>query len=166
VSRSLSLVLPVCNVEKTLPENVQHLFEILNDLTDKFEVVLVDQGSSDHTIDVAQELAVEYPQVRVSRRTPMDSKNDSIDQTLAETTGDIVFVQNGHATVRPSALRQLWELNEPTPPLENKASSTKRLPGLPSKVCPQSCGSEVGGLRMICRPDNPSGSGNRDRGDP
>jgi glycosyltransferase involved in cell wall biosynthesis len=162
VSRSLSLVLPVCNVEETLADKVQHLFEMLNDLTDEFEVLLIDQGSSDHTIDVAQDLAVQYPQVRVSRRAALNPEADPIAQTLAETTGDIVFVQNGHTAVRPSALRQLWEQNERTPTAEAKVSSKKRLPGLPTKAARHSrsdeAGDGAGGLTMICRADNPSRS--------
>jgi glycosyltransferase involved in cell wall biosynthesis len=151
VSRSLSLVLPVCNVEQTLAENVQHLFEILNDLTDKFEVLLVDQGSSDHTIDVAQDLATQYPQVRLARRETVDRQSDSIDKTLAETTGDIVFVQSGHAGVRPSALRQLWELNDKTPGSEAANTHAIRLPVIPLRDgIPSSC-TQMDGLTMICR---------------
>jgi glycosyltransferase involved in cell wall biosynthesis len=151
VSRSLSLVLPVCNAERTLAENVQHLFEILNDLTDKFEVLLVDQGSIDHTIDVAQDLAVQYPQVRLARRETVDRDDASIDRTLAETTGDIVFVQHGHAGVRPSALRQLWELNDNASAPTANRNPTKNLSPVPSKEEKRASCAEIEGLTMICR---------------
>jgi glycosyltransferase involved in cell wall biosynthesis len=151
VSRSLSLVLPVCNAERTLAENVQHLFEILNDLTDRFEVLLVDQGSIDHTIDVAQDLAIQYPQVRLARRETVDREDPSLDRTLAETTGDIVFVQRGHAGVRPSALRQLWELNDNASAPEANRITTKKLSRSPSKDETQTPRAEIEGLTMICR---------------
>jgi glycosyltransferase involved in cell wall biosynthesis len=151
VSRSLSLVLPACNAERTLAENMQHLFEILNDLTDRFEVVLVDQGSVDHTVDVAQDLAVLYPQVRLARRQTVDRDDASMDRTLAETTGDIVFVQRGHAGVRPSALRQLWELNATASPLEATSRPMEHPPLPPTKDETQAAFAEIEGLAMICR---------------
>jgi glycosyltransferase involved in cell wall biosynthesis len=154
VSRSLSLVLRVCNAEKTLAENLQHLFEILNDLTEQFEVLLVDQGSVDHTVDVAQDLAVQYPQVRLARRDSADPEVDSIDRTLAETTGDIVFVQTGHAGVRPSALRQLWEMNERAAGIESVPLQARRLPGLTADGVSRPSSTEFGGLKMICRSDS------------
>jgi glycosyltransferase involved in cell wall biosynthesis len=151
VSRSLSLILPVCNAEKTLAESVQHLFEVLNDLTEKFEVLLVDQGSSDHTLDVAQDLAVQYPQVRLARREAADRDFESIDQTLASTTGDIVFVQTGHAGVRPSALRQLWEMHDSSPGPDGSRARLRRLPGIPQRTHAQPACAEIGGLKMIRR---------------
>jgi glycosyltransferase involved in cell wall biosynthesis len=151
VSRSLSLVLPVCNAERTLAENVQHLFEILNDLTDNFEVLLVDQGSIDHTIDVAQDLAIQYPQVRLARRETVDRDAAFVDRTLAETTGDIVFVQRGHAGVRPSTLKQLWELNDNESALKgetNPMETRRKQPPKEERLTPRA---EIEGLMMICR---------------
>jgi len=151
VSRSLSLVLPVCNAEKTLAENVQHLFEVLNDLTERFEVLLVDQGSSDHTLDVAQDLAVQYPQVRLARGEAADRDFGSIDRTLAATTGDIVFVQTGHDGVRPSSLRQLWQIHGSDAEAEQARVRPRRLPGLPRRSSEQPACAEIGGLKMIRR---------------
>jgi glycosyltransferase involved in cell wall biosynthesis len=151
VSRSLSLVLPVCNAERTLAENVQHLFEILNDLTDNFEVLLVDQGSIDHTIDVAQDLAIQFPQVRIAHRETVDRDDVSIDRTLAQTRGDIVFVQRGRSGVRPSALRRLWQLND-----NASAAEADRNPAIneeppPSQEATHGSCAEIEGLTMICR---------------
>lgn len=158
MSRSLSLVLQVANVEKTLAENVQNLFELLNDLTEKFEIILVDQGSTDQTIDVARELAIQYPQVRIAHRDEVDPTADSIDKTLSETTGDIVFVQTGHAGVRPSALRRLWCLNEHRPSPSGRLARVGRLPEPPTSIAPPSAEDETGGLRVVRRPWAPAHS--------
>ena len=158
MSRSLSLVLQVANVEETLAENVQNLFELLNDLTERFEIVLVDQGSTDQTIDVARELAIQYPQVRIAHRDEIDQSADSIDKTLLKTTGDIVFAQTGHAGVRPSALRQLWGLNEHRASPSARLARMGRLPEPPALTCPPSEEDETGGLRVVRRPRAPSHS--------
>jgi len=155
VSRSLSLVLPVRNAEKTLAENLQHLFDVLNDLTERFEVLLVDDGSTDQTVELAQDLAVQYPQVRLSRREAGNGDQSSLDGPLAEAVGDVVFVQTGHTDLRPSVLRELWAMNESS--LESgtpKPSARGGLPGLPPRrTGPSSlrAWTEIAGLRMIRR---------------
>lgn len=64
---SLSVIVPVRNAEETLAAAVQSLLETLPDLTQRFEILIVDDASTDHTADVADELRRTYPQVRVVR---------------------------------------------------------------------------------------------------
>jgi glycosyltransferase involved in cell wall biosynthesis len=112
VNRSLSIVLPVRNVEKTLADSLQLVFEVLSDLTEQFEVLVVDEGSTDHTAEVAHELAVQYPQLRVACRSNEDAELAGNESELGLATGDIVFVQQRHAPFSPTHLRRLWEMCE------------------------------------------------------
>jgi glycosyltransferase involved in cell wall biosynthesis len=109
LKRSLSLVLPVRNAEATLAANVRHLCEVLSDLTDWFEVLLVDGGSHDHTVDIAYELAVEYPQVRVIRRQRQFGESVTVRLALEEARGDIVLLHERPMPLGPTDLRRLWE---------------------------------------------------------
>jgi glycosyltransferase involved in cell wall biosynthesis len=153
VSRSLSLVLPVRNAELTLTEDLHQVIEILNDLTERFEVLLVDDGSTDHTLDVARDLSRTYPQIRVATPPPADDKAGR-DSFWRETTGDVVFVQMQHDVLRPSVLRRLWALGSqpetaavpPSPAaIPVPRDPRRRLPGAPLPV------TELEGIRMICR---------------
>ena len=111
--RSLSLVLPVPNAGKALAENVQHLCDVLSDLTDWFEVLLVDQGTSEHATDVAYALAVEYPQVRVVRMRSQPDSPATAQTAIEHAQGEVVWFQHRHGKCRPSEIRRLWELREP-----------------------------------------------------
>ena len=106
---SLSLVLPVRNAEQTLADNLADVLDVLADLTERFEVLLVDEGSTDHTTELAHDLAVRYPQLRVARKRPDDPTVSALEAGLSQTSGDVVFVQNRHARFSPNYLRQLWE---------------------------------------------------------
>lgn len=64
---TLSVILPVLNAEATLAGQIGRLLDTLPDLSPRFEVIVVDDGSSDHTADVAQDLAREYPQIKLAR---------------------------------------------------------------------------------------------------
>ena len=64
---SLSALLPVHNAQATLAATVHEFLEILPEVTPRFEVVIADDGSTDATIEVADELATCYPQVSAVR---------------------------------------------------------------------------------------------------
>lgn len=110
MDQSLSVVLPVHNAQSTLAAQVQQLLDVLPDLTSRFEVLIVDDGSTDHTQEVATDLAVEFPQVRILRTAGRHGTPAAVQMGLQRTLGDIVFVQDERTRVCPSDLRRLWQL--------------------------------------------------------
>jgi glycosyltransferase involved in cell wall biosynthesis len=64
LSAGLSVVVPVYNSAATLRELIARLAPVLPDLVENFEVVLVNDGSSDGSWEVIEELAAEKPWVR------------------------------------------------------------------------------------------------------
>ena len=66
LNASLSLILSVHNAQKTIVQRVEWLLDMLPDLAVPFEVLIVDDGSTDHTDDILHELAREFPQIRLA----------------------------------------------------------------------------------------------------
>jgi len=110
VNDSLSVVLPVFNAQKSLASEVSELLEVLAEMTDQFELVLVDDGSTDQTVEIADELAQQYPQIRVSRHPRRWGSSAAVQTGLAAATGDYVFVQDELTPVSANDIRRLWEL--------------------------------------------------------
>ena len=67
VSRSLSVLLPVKNAQATLNSAVHEILDVMTDSGDRFEVLIIDDGSTDATSEVAHELTRHYPQIRLVR---------------------------------------------------------------------------------------------------
>ena len=63
--RSITVLVPALNEERTLAPTVKRLIDALTITIEDFEIVVIDDGSSDKTRTVAGQLAVEYPFVRV-----------------------------------------------------------------------------------------------------
>jgi undecaprenyl-phosphate 4-deoxy-4-formamido-L-arabinose transferase len=61
---SLSIVVPVYNSEESLPLLCARLHEVLPQLTERYEIVLVNDGSRDRSWDAIQALSAESPVVR------------------------------------------------------------------------------------------------------
>ena len=64
VDNGLSVVVPVYNSEESLAELIERLSNTLPDLAERFEVVLVNDGSRDSSWNVVQSLVERYPFVR------------------------------------------------------------------------------------------------------
>ena len=68
MSKIVEYVLPVQNAQDWLEDRV---LEVLDDLSEQpleFELLIIDDGSSDETSEIAQDLELRYPQIRVLTR--------------------------------------------------------------------------------------------------
>ncbi len=59
-----SLVIPVLNEEEILWRNTETLIRYLDDVLDEYEILLVENGSTDNTVEIATRLSSLYPCVR------------------------------------------------------------------------------------------------------
>jgi glycosyltransferase involved in cell wall biosynthesis len=154
---SLSVVLPVYNAEQTIANKVAELLDILPDLTSKFEILIVNNGSTDHTEEVAYELARTYPQVRITRHDAHRGHPGAVETGLNQTSGDIMFVQDENAPIDSSKLHRLWELrNEDDlvfarPEFRVKRSLLQRLAAWGVRLEEATQGGEAAGVQMIRR---------------
>ena len=110
MTSTLTIILPVYNAQQELRPYIQQLLDILPDLTDRFELVIVDDGSTDQTEEVACELSQPFPQVQVARHPHPRGVAASVFTGLAQTTGQFILLQNIEEPLRPRVLRQFWEL--------------------------------------------------------
>lgn len=126
VDHSLSIVLPVHNAQDTLARDIDQLLDLLPDLTSQFEILIVDDGSTDHSEEIAHELALEYPQVRVTRHQARLGQSAAVRTAVAETTGDVVLIQDEGAEVSSAEIRRLWELRHDQELLVARAEMPRR----------------------------------------
>lgn len=110
--RSLSIVLPVHNAERTLTTRVIELLEVLPDLVDGFEVMIVDDGSTDQTDEMAADLARCYPQVKFARHSEPQGIEASARTGIERTSGEVVIVHAGTQPVSAHELERMWQTRE------------------------------------------------------
>lgn len=107
---SLSIVLPVHNAQCTLARDVHFLLDLLPDITPHFEILVVDDASTDQTEEIAHELALEFPQLRVMRHHSRQGQTSAVQTAMTQTTGHVVFVQDEGSEIRSAEIRQLWDM--------------------------------------------------------
>lgn len=112
MSPSVSFILPVRDMQLELRDRVHTILEVLTELTNVFDILVVDYGSSDDTREVALELEREYPQVRLLDRTDLRDSFEALEAAIPETEGEIVFMHDPSTPFSPSAVRQLWDIRD------------------------------------------------------
>ena len=95
VNRSLTVLLPVRDAQSTLAATVTEILEMASDLSERFELLIIDDGSSDATSEVAQELSRHYPQIRTFRHGQPLGEEAALRCGLAQSRGDVVLVRDG-----------------------------------------------------------------------
>jgi cellulose synthase/poly-beta-1,6-N-acetylglucosamine synthase-like glycosyltransferase len=97
LERSLTVLLPVRNVQSTLAVTVQEILEVVSDLAGRFELVIIDDGSTDATSEVAAELTCCYPQVRAVFHTKPLGRDMAIRTGLQQSSGEVIYLRDaGH----------------------------------------------------------------------
>ena len=107
MERSLTVLLPAHNVESTLAADVTHALDVVSDLTGRFELVIVDDGSADATSEVIDELTRFYPQVRSVRHRRHRGRNEAIRTGLKHSTGEMIFLPDTGGTRKKGAYHML-----------------------------------------------------------
>jgi glycosyltransferase involved in cell wall biosynthesis len=105
---SLSLVLPVRNCQGDLQRQVSRALEILPELTSRFDVLVIDLGSTDATQEVADDLVRQYPQVRFARRAVPPSLESLVSASRQLVDSDVIAVHVGAPPLDVSQLRRIW----------------------------------------------------------
>jgi glycosyltransferase involved in cell wall biosynthesis len=89
----VSIVAPVYNESRTLPEFVHRITAVCDALEPRyrFELVLVDDGSRDDSLEVAKSLITQEPRLRIIELRRNFGQTAALQAGLAAATGDIVI---------------------------------------------------------------------------
>ena len=89
--KTLDIVLPVLNEEDDLPPNTRRLHEYLSQNCGDFQwrIVIADNGSTDSTLGIAQDLSDEFPEVSFIS-LEYRGRGRALRQAWTESTADIV----------------------------------------------------------------------------
>jgi len=103
----LSVLMAVYNEEATLGPCVQAVLAARLPRRLAREIVLVDDGSTDASWEIAQQLARENPRIRLFRQPENRGKGAALRRAIAEMTGDLAIFQDADLEYNPSDYSRL-----------------------------------------------------------
>ena len=108
VELRLSVVIPMYNETARIRDTVPTLLAYFATQTYPHEFVIVDDGSSDGTADLAQELFASAENVRVLRKRPNKGKGAAVRAGMLAAKGDAVLVCDADLATPLEELDKFW----------------------------------------------------------
>lgn len=87
----LSIIIPAYNEERRLPHTLEQIFAFLDQQTYTAEVLIVENGSSDHTYEIAQEFAAQRKRLSLFREEIL-GKGNAVKRGMLEAKGEYRFL--------------------------------------------------------------------------
>jgi glycosyltransferase involved in cell wall biosynthesis len=110
---SISTFFPAYNDGGTISSMVLTALMALRQVTDDFEIIVVNDGSSDYTAEVLDELAQRVPELRVIHHLQNRGYGSALRTGFAAATKEWVFYTDGDAQYNPLELVNLVEAVTP-----------------------------------------------------
>jgi dolichyl-phosphate beta-glucosyltransferase len=94
----LSIIIPAYNEENRLPATLEQALNFLQSQPYEYEIVVVENGSQDRTLQIAQEFAGRHPQVCVLHE-PARGKGLAVKRGVLEAQGEYRFMFDADASM-------------------------------------------------------------------
>ncbi len=109
----LSFVIPVKNEEKNLPILYQELISNLKKITDNFEFIFIDDGSTDATHSVIEKLKNKDKRIKIIKHRGTFGKSVALQHGFDLAQGEIIFSMDGDLQDNPKEIQKfLNKLND------------------------------------------------------
>jgi dolichol-phosphate mannosyltransferase len=105
----ISVVVPVYNEEGNLPVLIPALVEVLKNLGRSYEIIFVDDGSSDESRRILKEMAPEHASLRILRFKENRGLSTALVAGMREARGEIIVTLDSDLQNDPADIPRLLE---------------------------------------------------------
>lgn len=102
----LSVLVPAFDEERTVEHVLRRVLEVVPRL---LEVVVVDDGSTDGTVEIVRRVGKEDPRVRLVEMGRNQGKTAAVRRGLDEIRGEVVVIQDADLEYDPAEIREVVE---------------------------------------------------------
>jgi glycosyltransferase involved in cell wall biosynthesis len=107
--KKLSVVIPIFNEEENITPQYRALKNVLRDVRTKYEVIFVDDGSTDSTDEVLQGLAKDDKEIKVIQFRKNFGQTAAIAAGVEHAQGEIIITMDGDGQNDPRDIPRLLE---------------------------------------------------------
>ncbi|MEI6532582.1 MAG: glycosyltransferase family 2 protein [Candidatus Roizmanbacteria bacterium] len=103
-----SIIIPLHNEEQNIPELFQEIREVMEQAHLSYEVVFVNDGSTDGSLKVIKELSLQYNQITVFQERVRKGKGKALSNGIHSAKGDIIVFMDGDMQDDPHDLLRFF----------------------------------------------------------
>lgn len=107
---NLSVIVPLYNEEESLPELAAWVERVANDLSLSHEILMVDDGSTDNSWKVIEELHAQNPNVKGIKFRTNYGKSAALNTAFAACEGDVVITMDADLQDSPDEIPELYRM--------------------------------------------------------
>jgi dolichol-phosphate mannosyltransferase len=106
MSLDLSIVIPALNEEDNLRQLLPRLYQLVADVVDSYEVIIVDGGSKDGTVEVAHACGA----MAIQQQEP--GYGGALSEGFSRSRGEYIVTLDADLTHDPSYIKDLWKMRD------------------------------------------------------
>jgi dolichol-phosphate mannosyltransferase len=102
----ISVIIPVFNKGSKVGECIDRVKQIISPMTGNFEVIVVNDGSTDDSLDKLQEIAKNEDHLKIISYTPNKGKGFAVKSGVLMSKGNVVMFLDGDLDILPESIRE------------------------------------------------------------
>ena len=106
----ISVVIPLFNEEESLPELHQWIQKVMEREAFSYEILFVDDGSTDHSWEVIQQICTKDSHVKAIRFLRNYGKSQALNAGFAKAEGEVVFTMDADLQDSPEEIPALYHM--------------------------------------------------------
>ncbi len=108
----ISIVIPAFNEQESMPELLRQIREAVQPLGRSYEVIVVDDGSTDNTLSVLRSLKKDYPELKVISFRRNYGKSAALSVGFREARGEYIFTLDADLQDDPGEIPEILPMLE------------------------------------------------------
>lgn len=110
MSLDLSIVVPLFNEDESLPELAEWIDRVCTEHNYRYEVIMVDDGSTDKSWQVIQQLSAQYPTINGIRFQRNYGKSAALNEGFKASKGNVVITMDADLQDSPDEIPELYRM--------------------------------------------------------
>ncbi|WP_415060638.1 glycosyltransferase family 2 protein [Flavobacterium sp.] len=107
---NISVVIPLLNEEESLSELHAWIIQVMNKHEYSYEIIFIDDGSSDNSWNVIETLSNQNPNVKAIRFLKNFGKSQALHAGFAKAQGDVVITMDADLQDNPEEIPELYNM--------------------------------------------------------
>jgi len=107
---NLSLVIPLLNEVDSIEELVNWISRVVKKMDISFEIIMIDDGSTDGSWDKIREVKTKYPEVRGIKFRSNYGKSAALNTAFEATKGEVVITMDADLQDSPDEIPELYKM--------------------------------------------------------
>ena len=107
---NLSIIIPLLNEQESLPELHSWIVKVMGENNYSYEVIFIDDGSTDKSWEIIEQLSTENPSVKGLRFLRNYGKSQALHAGFAKAQGDVVITMDADLQDSPDEIAGLYNM--------------------------------------------------------